>query len=68
MPLTYGQMLAERRARYPNTHTYWSQGEREQLRDEVAAGWGWQRIAEKHGRTISAVVRRAADDRMQEER
>ena len=56
---TPGEQTAGRRARHPNAHTRWSQGEREQLADEVAAGWAWQRIAEKHGRTIAAVYHQA---------
>jgi hypothetical protein len=62
---TFGQWLAERRAQYPNSHTRWSQGEREQLADEVAAGWGWQRISEKHGRTIAAVEHQAQTDKLE---
>jgi hypothetical protein len=57
---TFGEWLAGRRAQFPNSHTRWSIGECEQLADEVAAGWGWQRIAGQHGRTISAVSRQAA--------
>lgn len=62
---SFAEWLAGRRAQFPNSHTRWSGGEREQLADEVAAGWGWQRISEKHGRTITAVERQAVADKLE---
>ena len=59
---TFGQYVAAKRARYPNTNTRWSPGEREQLAREVEAGWGWPRIAAQHGRTLAAVEKQAERD------
>lgn len=57
---TFGEWLRGRRAQFPNSHHRWSEGECELLRDEVASGTAWPLIAEKHGRTVSAVKRQAA--------
>jgi hypothetical protein len=57
---TFGEWLAGRRAQFPNSHTRWTAAETGQLRDEIAAGWDWARIAAKHGRTVGAVKREAA--------
>lgn len=62
---TFGQYVAAKRAQYPNANTRWSLGEREQLADEVAAGWSWPRIAAAHGRTLAAVEKQAERDELE---
>jgi len=57
---TFGEWLRARRAQFPASHTRWTVPEIERLADEVAAGMQWSRIAQKHGRTVSAVKRQAA--------
>ena len=59
---TFGQYVAAKRARYPNANTRWSPEERRQLGAELAAGWGWPRIAAAHGRTLAAVEKQAERD------
>lgn len=54
---TFGEWLKARRAQFANSHTRWSEAEREQLADEVARGLDWRAIAERHGRTPGAVQR-----------
>ena len=57
---TFGEWLKARRAQHPNSHYRWTRSESEQLREQIAAGWDWARIATNHGRTVSAVKRQAA--------
>ena len=57
---TFGEWLRSRRKQYPNSHTRWSVREDQELREEIADGWDWARIAKAHGRTVSAVKRQAA--------
>lgn len=57
---TFGEWLKLRRKQYPNSHHRWSDGEVEKLRGELAAGADWQQISDRHGRTVSALKRQAA--------
>lgn len=57
---TFGEWLKARRKQHPNSHHRWTGAEAQQLREEIADGWDWTRIAEQHGRTVSAVKRRPA--------
>ena len=60
---TFGEWLKARRAQHPNSHRPWSEDERRRLDTEIGLyGMGWQQIAQAHGRTVSAVRRRAALD------
>jgi len=61
---TFGEWLKARRKQYPNSHTRWSEVERERLAKEVAAGVAWRRIADLHGRTVHAVQREAVRDEL----
>lgn len=56
---TFGEWLKARRKQYPNSHTRWSDGERERLAHEVDSGVTWRRISDLHGRTVHAVQREA---------
>jgi hypothetical protein len=56
---TFGEWLKARRAQHPNSHRRWTDAESQRLREEIAAGLDWPRIAEAHGRTVSAVQRQA---------
>jgi hypothetical protein len=56
---TFGEWLKARRKQFPNSHTRWSEGERETLSQEVGQGFGWRRISDLHGRTVGAVQREA---------
>ena len=56
---TFGEWLEQRRGRYPNTHSLWTDAEDRQLADELATGLVWEKIAVRHGRTVKAVRLRA---------
>jgi hypothetical protein len=56
---TFGEWLKARRKQYPNSHTRWSDVERERLAHEVSTGVTWRRISDLHGRTVHAVQREA---------
>lgn len=56
---TFGEWLKARRMSYPNARRRWTDGEIQQLRDEVAAGLPWAEIGQRHGRTANSVQVRA---------
>lgn len=56
---TFGEWLEQRRGRYPNTHSRWTDVEDLRLVYELAGGIGWEKIAVLHGRTVKAVRLRA---------
>lgn len=58
---TFGEWLRLRRKQYPNSHTRWTEDEVRRLDDEIGLyGMDWQRISDRHGRTVAAVKRQAA--------
>ena len=56
---TFGEWLRERRAQYENQGRAWTADEDVQLLKEITDELPWRRISDRHGRSISAVRRRA---------
>ena len=56
---TFAEWLRGRRAQHPSAHKPWSAEERAQLAKAIGTGTDWPEIAKAHGRTQSAVRRKA---------
>lgn len=57
---TFADWLKARRAKHPMQHRPWTGAEMFQLRQEIADGVTWERIAVLHKRTVGAVQAKAA--------
>lgn len=59
---TFAEWLKARRAKHPNQRRPWSAEELRRLDDEIGLyGMDWQQVAKAHGRTVSAVRRKATE-------
>jgi hypothetical protein len=56
---TFAEWLRSRRATRPNQRRPWSEDEAWQLHKEIKDGLTWEQIAQRHGRSVAAVRRKA---------